>query len=71
MFRKSLTILCAAGITGILSAAEPGLLLYSNFDKYNTTPDYHASKTIGVGGSQKIFSSACSPTSKGTATLSA
>ena len=65
MFRKSLTILCAAGIAGVLSAAEPGLLLYSNFDKYNTTPDYHASKTIGVGGIAKDLQLRMFPNIKG------
>ena len=47
---KNLASLSAVLSLSLLSAAEPGLLLSSNFDKYNTTPEFHASKTMRVGG---------------------
>ena len=54
MFQKFLIVFLWGIFLCTLSAApEPGLLLYSSFDKYNTTPDYHASAQIKVGGIAK------------------
>lgn len=46
-------VLTAVCTWNLAAAPEPGLLLYSSFDKYNTTPDYHASAQIKVGGIAK------------------
>ena len=50
LFSSVLTAVCT---WNLVAAPEPGLLLYSSFDKYNTTPDYHASAQIKVGGIAK------------------
>ena len=50
LFSLVLTAVCTWNLA---AAPEPGLLLYSSFDKYNTTPDYHASAQIKVGGIAK------------------
>ena len=47
---SALAVICVYNLS---AAPEPGLLLYSSFDKYNTTPDHYTTAKMTVGGIAK------------------